>query len=109
MRIRSRARAVAVEAAVPIALLLLVGVLTARSDVFYYPPLTDVLATFADTWLFERVGSDVVPSLSRMALGFAIACVAGVAGGMALGVVAEASARGGSRACSSCARSRRPP
>jgi ABC-type nitrate/sulfonate/bicarbonate transport system permease component len=85
MRIASRARAVAVEAAVPLALLLLVGVLTARSDVFYYPPLTDVLATFADTWLFERVGSDVVPSLSRMALGFVIACIAGVVGGMTLG------------------------
>ena len=85
MRLRSRVRSLAVESAVPIALVLLVAVLTARSEVFYYPPLTDVLSTFADTWLFERVGSDVVPSLSRMAAGFAIACVAGIAGGMALG------------------------
>ena len=85
MRLRSRARAVAVEAAAPVVLVLLVGVLTARSEVFYYPPLTDVLSTFADTWLFERVGSDVVPSLSRMGAGFAIACVAGIVGGMALG------------------------
>jgi ABC-type nitrate/sulfonate/bicarbonate transport system permease component len=83
--LRSRARAVAVEAAAPIVLVLLVGVLTARSEVFYYPPLTDVLSTFANTWLFERVGSDVVPSLSRMAAGFAIASVVGIVAGMALG------------------------
>jgi ABC-type nitrate/sulfonate/bicarbonate transport system permease component len=85
MKIRSRALAVAGEAVVPIALLLLVGVLSERSSVYYYPPLTDVLQTFADTWLFERVESDVVPSLSRMALGFAVACIAGIAAGMALG------------------------
>jgi ABC-type nitrate/sulfonate/bicarbonate transport system permease component len=85
VRLRARARAVAVEAAAPIVLVLLVGVLTARSEVFYYPPLTDVLSTFANTWLFERVSSDVVPSLSRMAAGFAIASVAGIVGGMALG------------------------
>lgn len=108
MRLRSRARSVAVEAAAPIVLVLLVGVLTARSEVFYYPPLTDVLSTFADTWLFERVGSDVVPSLSRMAAGFAIACIAGVVGGMALG----ASRRlriAADPVVSSCARFRRRP
>jgi len=85
MRIGSRARAVAVESAVPIALLLLVGVLTERSTVYYYPPLTDVLRTFADTWLFERVGSDVVPSLVRLGLGYGIACVVAVGVGLALG------------------------
>ena len=49
------------------------------SDSYYFPPLTEVLTTFKDTWLFERVGSDVVPSLVRMGAGFAIAVVVGVA------------------------------
>jgi len=83
---RSRAAAFGLEIAVPLLLLVLIGVFTANSDVFYYPPLTDVLATFKDTWLFERVGSDVVPSLTRMALGFVIACIAGIVLGTALGV-----------------------
>jgi len=85
MSVRTRASAIAVEAALPIALLVLVGFLTARSAVFYYPPLTEILSTFADTWLFERVGSDVLPSLGRMSLGFVIASIVGVAGGMVLG------------------------
>ena len=107
MRIRSRARAVAVESAVPIALVLLVGVLTARSTGYYYPPLTDVIETFADTWLFERVQSDVVPSLSRMALGFAIACAAGSQEGWHWGRHAGCGLRP-TRWCSSCAPFRPP-
>jgi ABC-type nitrate/sulfonate/bicarbonate transport system permease component len=83
--VRARIAAVALEVAVPIALIVAVAVFTANSGVFYYPPLTEVLATFADTWLFERVGSDVVPSLTRMAAGFVIACCAGVVLGTALG------------------------
>jgi len=83
---RTRIANVALEVAVPIAFVIAIGVFTANSDVFYYPPLFDVLETFGDTWLFERVGSDVVPSLSRMGAGFAIACLAGVGVGTALGV-----------------------
>ena len=48
-------------------------------------PLSDVLASFRETWLFAHVGSDVVPSLVRMALGYGIAIGAGVAIGFALG------------------------
>jgi ABC-type nitrate/sulfonate/bicarbonate transport system permease component len=39
-----------------------------------------------DTWVFERVGSDVVPSLTRLGLGYAIACVVAVSAGLALGL-----------------------
>jgi ABC-type nitrate/sulfonate/bicarbonate transport system permease component len=73
------------EAMVPILLLVGWGVWSSGSDTYYFPPLTDILDTFADTWLFERVGSDVVPSLVRLGLGYAIACVLGVGVGLALG------------------------
>ena len=44
-----------------------------------------------DTWVFERVGSDVLPSLTRLALGYGIACV--------VAVVARARARAVAARC----------
>jgi ABC-type nitrate/sulfonate/bicarbonate transport system permease component len=84
--VRSRVLGGALEVAVPVALLVLWGVLSAGSETYYFPPLTDILRAFSDTWLFERVGSDVVPSLVRLGLGYGIACVVGVAAGLALGL-----------------------
>jgi ABC-type nitrate/sulfonate/bicarbonate transport system permease component len=74
------------EIAVPLALLALWGVWSSSSDTYYLPPLTDILTTFRETWLFDRFGSDVVPSLARLSLGFALACALGVALGVALGL-----------------------
>jgi ABC-type nitrate/sulfonate/bicarbonate transport system permease component len=75
----------AVEIAVPIALVALIWAYTESTDTFYYPPLGDVFEKFKDTWLFERFGSDVWPSLRRIAFGYAIAVIVGVAAGAALG------------------------
>jgi ABC-type nitrate/sulfonate/bicarbonate transport system permease component len=76
----------ALEIAVPLALLGVWAVWSSGSETYYFPPLTDVLSTFADTWVFERVGSDVVPSLARLGLGYSVACVVAVALGLALGL-----------------------
>jgi ABC-type nitrate/sulfonate/bicarbonate transport system permease component len=84
--VRSRALATALEITVPILLLVIWGVWSSGSDTYYFPPLTDIFKTFADTWLFERVGSDVVPSLTRLVLGYGIACAVAVAAGLALGL-----------------------
>lgn len=81
-----RRLAVGLEIVVPIAVLILWGVWSSGSDTYYFPPLTDILRTFADTWLFERVGSDVVPSLVRLGLGYLIACAVAIALGLALGL-----------------------
>ena len=70
----------------PLLLLVLWGLLSANSDTYYFPPLTDILETFMDTWVFERVQSDVVPSLTRLALGYGIACVVAITVGLALGL-----------------------
>jgi ABC-type nitrate/sulfonate/bicarbonate transport system permease component len=80
----------ALEVLVPLALLALWGVWSANSDTFYYPPLTEILETFNETWLFERVGSDVVPSLLRLAAGYGLAVVAAVGIGIPLGLNATA-------------------
>jgi ABC-type nitrate/sulfonate/bicarbonate transport system permease component len=82
---RRRLLPLGLEISVPIVVVVLIGVWTASSDSYYFPPLTDVLTTFKDTWLFSKFGSDVVPSLVRMGAGFAIAVVAGVSLGMILG------------------------
>jgi ABC-type nitrate/sulfonate/bicarbonate transport system permease component len=83
---RERWLGVGLEVAVPLVVLVLWGVLSANSKTFYFPPLTDILTSFKDTWLFSRVGSDVVPSLERMGLGYAIAVVIAVVAGLGLGL-----------------------
>jgi ABC-type nitrate/sulfonate/bicarbonate transport system permease component len=75
----------ALEIAVPIALVALIWAYTESSETFYYPPLGDVFERFADNWLFERFGSDVWPSLRRIAFGYAIAVAVGIGAGTAPG------------------------
>ena len=76
----------ALEITVPILVLAAWWVWSAGSTTYYYPPLSDILETFKDTWVFERVGSDVVPSMLRMGAGYAIAVGAGIGIGLALGL-----------------------
>jgi ABC-type nitrate/sulfonate/bicarbonate transport system permease component len=78
------------EVVVPLALLGLWAVWSAGSDTFYYPPLTDILETFNETWVFERVGSDVVPSLLRLAAGYVLAVAIAIGVGVPLGLNATA-------------------
>jgi ABC-type nitrate/sulfonate/bicarbonate transport system permease component len=89
-----RVAARGVELAAPLVLLALWWSWSAGADSFYFPPLSDVLTTFGQTWVFERVGSDVVPSLSRLAIGLAIAVVIGVGGGFVLGLTRARQAAG---------------
>jgi ABC-type nitrate/sulfonate/bicarbonate transport system permease component len=75
----------ALEIAVPIALLAVIWAWTAQSETFYYPPLTEVFERFADNWVFERFGSDVWPSLRRMAIGYFLAVIIAIVVGTVLG------------------------
>jgi ABC-type nitrate/sulfonate/bicarbonate transport system permease component len=83
---RRRLLGTGLEVTVPLLLLVAWGLASARSETYYFPPLTDILSTFADTWVFERVGSDVVPSIVRMGLGFGIAVVVAISAGLLLGM-----------------------
>jgi ABC-type nitrate/sulfonate/bicarbonate transport system permease component len=80
-----RVTGAAIEVAFPLAVLATLIAVSSGSESFYWPPLTEILDTFRDTWLFERFGSDVVPSLERMGIGYAIAVVVAVSAGFVLG------------------------
>jgi ABC-type nitrate/sulfonate/bicarbonate transport system permease component len=56
---------------------------SAGSTDFYRPALSTILAAFADTWTWDRIRADVLPSLGRLAAGYLLA----LAGGVALGVL----------------------
>jgi ABC-type nitrate/sulfonate/bicarbonate transport system permease component len=76
----------ALEVTAPLLVLVAWALWSANSEEFYFPPLTEILSSFADTWLFERVGSDVVPSLARMFAGYGIAVAAAITLGLAIGL-----------------------
>jgi ABC-type nitrate/sulfonate/bicarbonate transport system permease component len=58
---------------------------SAGSTDFYRPPLSAILTAFVDTWTWERIRAEVLPSLARLAVGYGLALVAGVALGVAIG------------------------
>lgn len=71
--------------AVPAALLLGYGIWSAGAGNFYFPPLTAILREFAATWVFDRVPTDLVPSLLRLGAGYAASVTLGVGAGVLLG------------------------
>ncbi|MBF8190220.1 ABC transporter permease [Nonomuraea sp. K274] len=79
-------RLLGLQLVVPCAALATVWWWTGQAGSFYFPPASEVARDFADLWLFDRVGGDVLPSLGRMFAGYAIAVAAGVALGTALGL-----------------------
>ena len=81
-----RALKIGAEVAVPIAILVAWQVWTTQSGNPNFPRLSTIMVEFKDLWLFSRFGSDVVPSLERILLGFGIAVVVGVGVGIPLGL-----------------------
>jgi ABC-type nitrate/sulfonate/bicarbonate transport system permease component len=77
---------IALEIGVPVAVVAGWALWSEQAESFFFPPLTDILVTFEETWLFERVGSDVLPSLGRLAAGYSIAVVVAIAVGLVLGL-----------------------
>jgi ABC-type nitrate/sulfonate/bicarbonate transport system permease component len=74
------------QALLPVALIALWWSTSADSTSLYYPPLREVVDALREQWLFDRVGTDLVPSLGRLGVGYALAVAAGVSGGLALGL-----------------------
>jgi ABC-type nitrate/sulfonate/bicarbonate transport system permease component len=59
---------------------------TADSTDFYIPPLATILQKFGEVWTGERLLSDAVPSLLRLAAGYLLAVVIGVGLGLVVGM-----------------------
>jgi ABC-type nitrate/sulfonate/bicarbonate transport system permease component len=59
---------------------------SAGSTSFFWPPLSEIVQAFPDTWTTERITQDVLPSLARLAIGYTIALVVGVLLGSAIGL-----------------------
>jgi ABC-type nitrate/sulfonate/bicarbonate transport system permease component len=69
----------------PVVLLAVWWVASAGSQNFYQPPLSRILAVFPHTWTLTRLRSDVAPSVARLAAGYGLALLLGVAVGVAIG------------------------
>jgi ABC-type nitrate/sulfonate/bicarbonate transport system permease component len=72
------------EVTVPVALVAAWWIASASSTSFFFPPLSEIVSAFRETWLFSHVASDVVPSMARLAAGFLIAILIAVPLGVLL-------------------------
>jgi ABC-type nitrate/sulfonate/bicarbonate transport system permease component len=79
-------RRVAYALGLPIVLFAAWFVLSDGTESFYLPSLRSILRAFADTWTPDRLRADVLPSLLRLGAGYALAVLAGVALGVAVGL-----------------------
>ncbi|MFD6953479.1 MULTISPECIES: ABC transporter permease [unclassified Nocardiopsis] len=59
---------------------------SANSDSYYTPTPDLIAAAFVELWFSERFFADVLPSLARLAAGFAVSAVLGVGLGVLLGL-----------------------
>ncbi|MFF5083417.1 ABC transporter permease [Actinoplanes sp. NPDC000266] len=78
-------RRVLLALALPVALIAVWWVASAGSTSFFWPPLRTIVEAFPQTWTADPLVNDVLPSLARLAIGYLIAVVAGVALGVAIG------------------------
>ncbi|MBX6390957.1 MAG: ABC transporter permease [Frankia sp.] len=64
--------------ALPAVLVTVWWVLSADSTSPFWPPLSRIVEVFPDTWFGERITTDVLPSLGRLAVGYLLAVVIGI-------------------------------
>ena len=86
-----RLRSLALEAWLPIALLVAWWFASAGSTSLYFPPLRDILVRFQELWLFDELGTHLVPSLTNLALGLALGLSVALVGGVVLGLMPRTS------------------
>lgn len=77
-------RVLGLELWLPVLLVAAWWLWSAQAGQPFFPPLADILARFRELWLFDRLPSDVLPSLRNLAAGYAIASVVGITVGVLL-------------------------
>lgn len=70
----------------PIAVVVILWLVTPFSTSFYFPSFQSVLEKAREVWLFDGIFTDLLPSLGRLVLGFSLAVLIGVTLGVLLGV-----------------------
>jgi ABC-type nitrate/sulfonate/bicarbonate transport system permease component len=78
-------RKTALFLALPVALVVVWWFASADSVDFAYPPLRTILEFFPRTWFKGRITHDVLPSLTRLAVGYTLALVIGIGLGVLIG------------------------
>jgi ABC-type nitrate/sulfonate/bicarbonate transport system permease component len=79
------ARRILMALALPVVLVVAWFLISAGSTSPFWPPLSRILQSFVDTWITGDMSGDIGISLGRLLAGYAIALVAGVAVGVAIG------------------------
>jgi ABC-type nitrate/sulfonate/bicarbonate transport system permease component len=69
----------------PVILLTVWWVASAGSTNFFFPPLSEILASLVEEWFGARLVDDVWPSLYRLAAGYALAAAVSLALGVLIG------------------------
>jgi ABC-type nitrate/sulfonate/bicarbonate transport system permease component len=72
--------------ALPAVLVAILWYASADSTHFLFRPLPDIWEAFRQTWIGPRLKDDVLPSLSRLARGYALSLVLGIALGVVIGL-----------------------
>lgn len=77
-------RQIALSSWMPVVAIGITWIVTTQSPSVFFPPVPAVLESFVETWLGDGFITHVVPSLTNLAVGFAIAVVVGVGLGLLL-------------------------
>jgi ABC-type nitrate/sulfonate/bicarbonate transport system permease component len=78
-------RRIATAIALPAVLLAAWWFVSAGSTNYQWPPLSKIVTAFGDTWTPDRLRADLLPSLQRLGLGYALALPTGIAIGVLIG------------------------
>ncbi|WP_193608915.1 ABC transporter permease [Nocardioides lijunqiniae] len=84
MRVLAGVRLLLWELWLPVALVVVWWFASASSTSPYFPPLSRIWEAFVDNWFGPSFRVDVVPSMTNLALGLAVALVVGVGAGLLL-------------------------
>jgi ABC-type nitrate/sulfonate/bicarbonate transport system permease component len=79
-------RKIGLAVGLPVVLVVIWWFASAGSKDFYFPPLEKIVQVFPETWFGPRMVDDVLPSLLRLAVGYAAALLLGIGLGILIGV-----------------------